>query len=204
MDVGRRRGPSKGDLKEAAILDRAWELLGSKGLGEITIDELASGAGISRSTFYFYFDSKEAVLRALASRIDAEIRESAAPFFESDRVLTEPEVRAAVRGYLARWKAKGNVLRASAALEATDPEMRAFWFDLSDGMVSAAAAGVERARAAGMLPDGPPDALDLTRVLFGMLWRAGWEVSLRPPSRRDEQRLIDALTAVIIRAFTAA
>ena len=32
----------------------------------ITIEELASGAGISRPTFYFYFDSREAVIRALS------------------------------------------------------------------------------------------------------------------------------------------
>jgi AcrR family transcriptional regulator len=200
---GRRRGPSKGDLKEAAILDRAWDLLGTRALGEITVDELASGAGISRSTFYFYFDSKEAVLRALASRIEAEIRDAAAPFFGGGDVLTAEEVRTAVRGYLGRWKAKGNVLRASAALEATDPAMHDFWADISDGIVRAVADGVERQREAGVLPPGPPHAVELVRVLFGMLWRAGWEVSLRPPSRAEEQRLVDALSAVMIRAFTA-
>jgi len=46
--TGRRRGPRKGDLKEAAILDTASELLGRKPLSEITTEALAKGAGISR------------------------------------------------------------------------------------------------------------------------------------------------------------
>ena len=66
--AGRRRGrPSKGDLKEAAILDTAWHLLAEKPVTAITIEELAAGAGISRSSFYFYFDSRDAVVRALAA-----------------------------------------------------------------------------------------------------------------------------------------
>ena len=44
----------------------AWELLAVKPIGEITIGELAAGANISRPTFYFYFDSRDAVVRALA------------------------------------------------------------------------------------------------------------------------------------------
>src|SRR5689334_12591062 len=77
----RRRGPRNGDLKEAAILDTAWELLAEKPLSLITIEDLASGAGISRSSFYFYFDSKEAVIVALSGRVADEIRDATSVFF---------------------------------------------------------------------------------------------------------------------------
>ena len=62
-----RRPARKGDLKEQAILATCERLLGEKPLGEIGVDELAAGAGISRPSFYFYFESKNAVLRAQAS-----------------------------------------------------------------------------------------------------------------------------------------
>lgn len=71
---GRRRGPSKGDRTEAAILDVAWGLLPEKPLSSITISDLAQGAGISRSSFYFYFESKDAVVLALAQRVGEDIR----------------------------------------------------------------------------------------------------------------------------------
>src|SRR5262245_31819762 len=71
----RQRPPRKGDLREAAILDRAWALLAEKPLSHITIEDLVSGARISRSSFYFYFESKDAVIRALAARVEGEIRD---------------------------------------------------------------------------------------------------------------------------------
>ena len=41
----------------------------TKNFHEISIDDLAKGAGISRPTFYFYFESKEAVLLSLLDAI---------------------------------------------------------------------------------------------------------------------------------------
>ena len=69
----RRRGARKGDQTEQAILDTAERLLGERPLAAIGIDELAAGAGISRPSFYFYFESRETVLRALAERIADEL-----------------------------------------------------------------------------------------------------------------------------------
>src|ERR671931_102010 len=73
----RRRGPSKGDRTSQAILDTAERLLAERDLSAITIDELATGAGISRSAFYFHFESREAVLYLLADRVLKELFESA-------------------------------------------------------------------------------------------------------------------------------
>ena len=72
----RRRAPRKGDLTEQAILDTAQRLLAERPLSEIAIDELARGAGISRPSFYFYFESREGILRALAARITDELYRS--------------------------------------------------------------------------------------------------------------------------------
>jgi AcrR family transcriptional regulator len=42
-------------------LDTAELLLAKRSLRKIGIDELAAGAGVSRSTFYFHFESREDV-----------------------------------------------------------------------------------------------------------------------------------------------
>src|SRR5947209_215272 len=62
---GRRAPRVSGDERERAILQTAERLLGERPLRDISVDDLARGAGISRPTFYFYFASKEAVLLAL-------------------------------------------------------------------------------------------------------------------------------------------
>ncbi|NUP24760.1 MAG: helix-turn-helix transcriptional regulator, partial [Streptomyces sp.] len=71
---GRRARGFSGDDRERAILATAERLLGERPLSEISVDQLAKGAGISRPTFYFYFTSKEQVLLALFDRVVEEAR----------------------------------------------------------------------------------------------------------------------------------
>src|SRR5919109_4491802 len=71
---GRRRPRATGDDRERAILTTAERLLEERSLHEISVDDLARGAGISRPTFYFYFPSKEAVLLTLLDRMVEEAR----------------------------------------------------------------------------------------------------------------------------------
>src|SRR6476620_7621514 len=65
---GRRAPRVTGDERERAILETFERLLGERPLHEISVDDLARGAGISRPTFYFYFASKQAVLLTLVDR----------------------------------------------------------------------------------------------------------------------------------------
>src|SRR5919198_3763716 len=71
---GRRAPRVSGDDRERAILETAESLLEERSFHEISIDDLARGAGISRPTFYFYFPSKEAVLLTLIDRMVEEAR----------------------------------------------------------------------------------------------------------------------------------
>ena len=64
--------PAIGRRPELAILETAERLLEERPLAEISVDDLAKGAGMSRPTFYFYFPSKDAVLLTLLERVIAE------------------------------------------------------------------------------------------------------------------------------------
>src|SRR3954454_15598860 len=66
---GRRGARASGDDRERAILTTAERLLEERPLSEISVEDLARGAGISRPTFYFYFPSKDAVLLTLVDRM---------------------------------------------------------------------------------------------------------------------------------------
>src|SRR6187551_1938588 len=69
---GRRTTRASGDDRERAILETAEQLLEERPLNEISVDDLAKGAGISRPTFYFYFPSKDVVLLTLFERVFVE------------------------------------------------------------------------------------------------------------------------------------
>lgn len=61
----------RGDKQRQAILQAVRELLEEKPFGELSVSTISDRAGVARSGFYFYFDSKYAVLaQILASALD--------------------------------------------------------------------------------------------------------------------------------------
>lgn len=198
-DRGRRRGPRKGDVKEDAILETAGRLLADKPISAITIDEIAQGAGISRPTFYFYFDSRDAVARTLASRVADRWVGAIAGAFDNS-VDPAVAVRTLSQAFVSMWRTDGPVLRAMASLYENDIDMRSFWDGITESMLTVAAGAIDAEREAGRALPAPPDARDLARVMSAMLWRVGYETSLTPPSADGDARVVDTLTAVILRS----
>src|SRR4051812_13021428 len=73
MSRARPSSRPSGDDRELAILKTAEKLLEDRLLSEISVDDLAKGAGISRPTFYFYFSSKDAVVLTLIDRVVQQV-----------------------------------------------------------------------------------------------------------------------------------
>ena len=110
-EPARRRRPRKGDLKEQAILDTAERLLAERSFDQIGVDELARGAGISRPTFYFYFESKQAVLRLLVEQVTTQA------FSDSDWLTgadqpPEEAIRSGIEMGVQLWRDHGAVRRS--------------------------------------------------------------------------------------------
>lgn len=202
--AGRRRvGPSKGDLKEAAILDTAWHLLAEKSVTAITIEELAAGAAISRSSFYFYFDSRDAVIRALAVRVATDLGGTVLGAIKSD-LGARHAISTVITGLLERWRLNGPLLRAMDVQAQSDPELRTFWSVATEGVVTEAAAVIDGLRTTGAALSGPPSSLDLAWALTHMYWRAGQQASLDPMTTQDDARLVETLTVITLRAIYGA
>ena len=53
------------------FLAKALDLFGSKGYAATTIDDIATAAGSTRTTFYLHFSSKAEVMSALLRKVDA-------------------------------------------------------------------------------------------------------------------------------------
>lgn len=90
-------------LRRNQILDAALRLVYSKGYGQMTIQDILDGIGISKGAFYHYFDSKGAVLEALVERMVAEIE----PLLTS--IVEDPDLSALekIQRYFdtaVRWK----------------------------------------------------------------------------------------------------
>ena len=156
VDRGRRSRRVSGDDRERAILATAERLLSDVPFSEISVDDLASGAGISRPTFYFYFPSKEAVLLTLLDRVVEEARSNRGDVL--GQLSNDP--RRAWRGALdaiyQTFKEHRAVTIAAAELAGTSLAVRTLWHDVMENFVAETTIAIEMERARGAAPDGPP------------------------------------------------
>jgi AcrR family transcriptional regulator len=67
---------------EDAILEAARELLSEGTHEQVTIDTIARRAFVSRTTVYFYFENKRAVMDRLIQQAFADMDDAASPYFE--------------------------------------------------------------------------------------------------------------------------
>jgi AcrR family transcriptional regulator len=65
----------RGDKQRQAILQAVRELLQEKPFAELSVSTISLRAGVARSGFYFYFDSKYAVLAQLMAEATEELEE---------------------------------------------------------------------------------------------------------------------------------
>ncbi len=159
---------ASGDERERAIMQTAEQLLEERSLSEISVDDLARGAGISRSAFYFYFPSKDAVVLTLVDRMVAEA--AGARDEVSERLLLSDPIaawRESLRIFYATFGAHRAVIRAASELSATNAEARAAHSQILEGWVADVTERIEAERARGAAPQGAP-ARDLAVALVQM------------------------------------
>ncbi|HEX3511208.1 MAG TPA: TetR/AcrR family transcriptional regulator [Solirubrobacteraceae bacterium] len=195
---GRRPARVSGDERERAILATAERLLGERSLHEISVDDLARGAGISRPTFYFYFASKEAVLLALMDRLVAEARSG----IELGMLARDPRgvVRRGIASVHDTFREHRPVALASIDVRAKSPAVRELWSRVMEGFVDESTAAIESERARGAAPQGVP-ARDLAIALNLMNERV-FHASLSGEAPAiDEDAELDALVAIWLLAI---
>jgi AcrR family transcriptional regulator len=168
---GRRTGRPSGDDREQAIFSTLEQLLEQRPLSEISVDDLAKGAGISRPTFYFYFPSKDAVLLTLFERV---LSESDATFEgRADDYTTDPARtwHDGIYAFFEPLRAHLAVTLAGVAATTSNAEMRELWSTFMEKWVDRTAGVIIAERARGAAPDTVP-AQDLAIALNLMNERA--------------------------------
>ena len=152
----RRSTRPSGDDREQAILTTLERLLEQRPLAEISVDDLAKGAGLSRPTFYFYFPSKDAVLLTLFERVLAE----ADATFEgrADDYAVDPAGvwRDGIYAFFAPLRAHVAVTLAGVAATTSNTEIRELWSAFMQKWVDRTAAVITAERARGAAPDTVP------------------------------------------------
>lgn len=200
---GRRATRLSGDDRQDAILSTAEKLLSERSLDDISIEDLANGAGISRPSFYFYFSTKDDVLLALLDRVISEVQYRVAALPRD--FDTEPRAawRRSIAVFVDVFAEHRAVSAAAIAARARNKEVHDLWSQAMQTWVGYSVDVIEAERARGAAPEGI-DARDLAVALNLMNERVlSAALSSETPSIAHD-RVLDVLTDVWLRSIYSA
>lgn len=159
----RRSTRPSGDDRELAILSTAERLLRERPLADISVDDLARGAGLSRPTFYFYFPSKDAVLLTLFERVIVEADSALEAIIANPPADLKTLWRIGINVFVETFGAHRAVSLAADAAR-TNKDLRDLWSRFMQKWVEHITAVIETERARGAAPVTLP-AHDLSAAL---------------------------------------
>ena len=111
----------RGRQTRRRILDAAAGEFGDKGFHDASISGITRRAGVALGSFYTYFDSKDALFRALVADMSDQVRDHVAPgiLAAPDQIAAE---RAGLLGYLRFVEDHKEIYRIIDEAEFVDPE----------------------------------------------------------------------------------
>jgi AcrR family transcriptional regulator len=198
---GRRAARPSGDDRELAILETAERLIEERPFSEISVDDLAKGAGISRPTFYFYFPSKDAVLLTLLDRIIAEADERAdVALGPMEEAIDPAGVWRAINALFESFGEHRSVMLAGSAARPTNAEMQSMWSQFMQKWIDYTADSIQAERDRGAAPVTIP-ARDLAIALNLMNERTMFAAHAAERDSVARDRLVDTLAHIWVNSI---
>ena len=193
---GRRAAPTDeggANLREA-ILDATARLLADRSFGDLAVSDILAAAGVSRGTFYFYFDSKHDVLAELVRRAVAQGHQAAAPW------LAHPDdpaaaLRTGTTAGAELWRASAPILRAIVDNWRTDPRLTALWLEQMQSFTDATIAQITADPRALRELNG----VDIPAIASALTWlgeRLYYLAATDTPPFDDQDTLVQTLVYI--------
>ena len=119
--AGKEPRTARGRKTMRAILDAAAAEFGEKGFHEGPVSGITRRAGVALGSFYTYFDSKDAVFRALVRDMSEQVRAHVAPALQGAREQIAAE-QAALKAFIGFARQHKEIYRIIDEAEFVDPE----------------------------------------------------------------------------------
>jgi len=186
---GRRR---KREQAREQVLRGALRLSEERPFHDVTVEEIAKAAGISRSAFYTHFSDKHDLLLAALREVAGELGRESEGWWEGEGPPAD-RVRQAISGVVSIYAEHASLLRVATEVSTYDDEVRAFWVSVIDRFISEAADHIRSEQREGLIPD----LLEPRPTAEGLVWMVErcCYVYLAAGDRSPE-KLVDELTPV--------
>ena len=152
---GKAPRTARGEQTLRKILDAARQEFGERGFSDSSIVTITARAKVALGTFYTYFDSKEAVFRALVRDMSEQVRDAVAPELAEATDTFDGE-RRALAAFLRFVRRNQGVYRIIDEAEFVDPEgFRRHYHSTAERIAARLEAGAQKGSVAQ-----PADVLD--------------------------------------------
>ncbi|HEV7759007.1 MAG TPA: TetR/AcrR family transcriptional regulator [Acidimicrobiales bacterium] len=165
-----RRVPrtGRGERTRDELMAAATEVFWDKGYVDTRVADIAERAGVSHGTFYTYFDSKEAVLWAIAADLNEAMSRTARGVRAEVGGDEVKAIELANRRYLQTYLDNRKVMRLMEEVASFNPEMRKARQRTRVRFVTQTTRSIERLQAAGRADPGL-DATYAAHALVSMV-----------------------------------
>jgi len=179
------------------FIDAVTPLLAAgESYSDLSVARMIDAVGISRSTFYGYFDDKSALLRAMGEDITIDLAEAGARWFGLGVPEDRGALEQALRPLFDTYRQHQLLLRAITEAASYDPGMR----ELHAGLVARAADGLT-SHVAQVEADGREHPLDARRASLWLVWmlERGLYQLVAPVDDREAARQLDTVVELVWR-----
>jgi AcrR family transcriptional regulator len=190
-----RRQERRGQI-ERGLLDATERLMATgASFTELSVDRLATEAGISRASFYIYFEDKGDLLRRLAGQVFDDLADAAGRWWSVSRRRDPADVNAAMTALVASYRRHQPLLVALNEMAAYDPQVGTTYRDILAAISERLAAVIEEGQGDGFIR---PE-LSAATAASTLTWMAERTCQQNLPGRPEsyDAELADTLTQIV-------
>lgn len=190
---------SRGDRQREAIVAAVRELLEDHAFADLSVSTISEKAGVARSGFYFYFDSKYDVLAFIVKDALAELDDLTHDFAPRDpEESPQAFAKRMVGSAAAVFASNDPIMAASTIAQNTDSQIREMMNDFEDALIEKIVTVVKQDSGARPISD---DVAGLVRMLTATTAMTLSRDSAFVGRRGDAGRAVAVLEALWLNAL---
>ena len=194
--AGKEPRTERGRRTLRAILDAAAAEFGEKGFHEGSISGITRRAGVALGSFYTYFDSKDAVFRALVRDMSQQVKEHVAPAMRAAQGAVEAE-RAGLLHFIKFARSHKEIYRIIDEAEFVDPEsFRMHYATTAERIHARLSAAAARGEVRGDISEIHAWAMMGMNVFLGLRYSV-WDEG------EDPEVIADTIASMLSRGIAA-
>jgi TetR/AcrR family transcriptional regulator, ethionamide resistance regulator len=135
----------------AQLLSSALELAEHGSFRDLTVDEIARSAGLSRSAFYTHFRDKHELLLAAVNDVAEQLYRMADRWWHGTGAPAD-RVEGALAGVISVYAEQASLLRLATEVSTYDDEIREVWLGIAGRFIDATAEQIRTEQLEGLIP----------------------------------------------------